>query len=96
MGILEGWVLSTIIGYGVSAFIGWLLVYLLKLTPNEKIKKYVGETMFQLGSACTLWLSKWKVTKKFWNKIIEPWFIDLIDNIIGHGLKEFIRGLRSD
>ena len=35
-------------------------------------------------------------TKRFWNKTIEPWFIDLIDNIVGGALRGFVRGLRVD
>ena len=44
----------------------------------------------------TLGLSKWSVTKKVWNKTVEPWFIDLIDNIFGSMVRGFIKGLRSD
>ena len=63
---------------------------------HEKIKMYVGGFMYKLGVAMTLGLSKWKYTAKFWNKTIEPWFIDLIDNVVGEGIKQFIKGLRSD
>ena len=35
-------------------------------------------------------------TKQFWNKYIEPWFVDLLDNVVSHTLQEFLRGLRSD
>ena len=41
-------------------------------------------------------MGKWKYTKRFWNKTVEPYFVDLLDNLVGHGLAEFIRGLRSD
>ena len=44
----------------------------------------------------TLGLSQWKFTKNFWNKTVEPWFIDLFDNFIGGAVRGFIRGLRSD
>ena len=44
----------------------------------------------------TLGLSKWKITKDFWNRTIEPWFIDLIDNVIGGAVRGFVRGLRID
>ena len=49
-----------------------------------------------MGKMVTLGLSKWSITKKFWNKTIEPWFIDLIDNIVGGALRGFVRGLRVD
>ena len=46
--------------------------------------------------ACTLGLAKFKWTKKVWNKTIEPYVVDAIDNIVSHGIQEFVRGLRSD
>ncbi len=55
------------------------------------------ETMFYgLGKAMTLGLSKWSLTKKFWNSTVEPWFIDLFDNVIGGAVRGFIKGLRAD
>ena len=44
----------------------------------------------------TLGLAKWSITKKVWNSTIEPWLVDLIDNIVGSAVKGFINGLRSD
>ena len=44
----------------------------------------------------TLGLSKWSFTKDLWNKTIEPWFIDLVDNIVGGAIRGFIKGLRVD
>ena len=44
----------------------------------------------------TLGLGKWKLTKGIWNKTIEPWFIDLLDNIVASAVNGFIAGLRSD
>ena len=41
-------------------------------------------------------LSKWKMTKGIWNKTIEPWFIDLVDNVFGSIIRGFVKGLRSD
>ena len=52
--------------------------------------------MYGAGVACTLGLSKWTATKNVWNKVVEPWVIDLLDNVIVTGLKKFISGLRSD
>ena len=51
--------------------------------PNEKIKAVVGKFFYGLGVTITLGLSKYKYTAKFWNKVIEPWVIDFIDNIFG-------------
>ena len=41
-------------------------------------------------------MSKWRFTRQFWNKTIEPWFIDLVDNVVGSAIRGFIRGLRVD
>ena len=51
---------------------------------------------YGMGVTCTLGMGKWRYTKAFWNKTIEPYFVDLLDNVISHGLAEFVRGLRSD
>ena len=44
----------------------------------------------------SLGLSQWKFTKGIWNKTIEPFFIDLVDNFVGGALRGLIKGLRSD
>ena len=72
------------------------VAWVLKKIPNKQIKAQVGMIMYGLGVTCTLGMGKWKYTKRFWNKTVEPWIVDAIDNIAGHGIKEFIRGLRSD
>jgi len=78
---------------GVGAVVvGWVL----KRVPNKRIKAQVGMMMYGMGVTCTLGMGKWKHTKRFWNKTVEPYFVDLLDNVIAHGLAEFIRGLRSD
>jgi len=69
---------------------------MLKRIPNKKLKARFGMLMYRLGVMSSLGLGKWKMTRRFWNKTIEPWVIDAIDNIVGHGIKEYIRGLRSD
>jgi len=82
--------------YSGAGAIGVGLAWVLKKIPNDTIKDKVGKVMYGAGVACTLGLSKWSVTKKVWNKIVEPWFIDLLDNVIVTGLRKFITGLRSD
>ena len=72
------------------------VAWTLKKIPNSRIKAQFGMMMYGIGVTCTLGMGKWKYTKRFWNKTIEPWIVDAIDNIAGHGIKEFIRGLRSD
>ena len=77
---------------GGGAFVAWVL----KKVPNEQIANIVETTFNGIGVACTLGLSKWKVTRRVWNKQIEPWAIDLVDNVVGGAVRGFISGLRSD
>ena len=84
--------LTMLVGGGSSAIALWLL----KRIPNEDIKAWVGTGAYWLGSVITLGLGKWSLTKKIWASTIEPWFIDLVDNVVGEAVKQFIKGLRSD
>jgi len=84
--------LTGIIISGLSALALWGL----KKIPNESIYSKVESVGFWAGSALTLGLSKWKLTKDLWNKTIEPWFVDLIDNIFGSMVRGLIKGLKSD
>ena len=79
-------------GGGTAGIILWVL----KKVPNKEICALVETMFYGLGKTMTLGLSKWSITRDFWNNTIEPWFIDLVDNIIGGALRGFIRGLRVD
>ena len=81
-----------IAGGGTAGIVLWVL----KKVPNETICEMVETLFYGVGKAMTLGLSKWSITKKFWNKTVEPWFIDLVDNVIGGALRGFIKGLRVD
>ena len=84
--------LSLLMGGSAAGAVVWVL----KLIPNDDIQDWVGTTFYWLGSAMTLGLSKFRFTKGLWNKTIEPYFIDLVDNTVGTAVKSFIKGLRSD
>ena len=73
-----------------------VVLWVLKKIPNKEICGWVEGICFTAGKCMTLGLSQWKFTKGFWNKTIEPWFIDLFDNFIGGAVRGYIRGLRSD
>ena len=73
-----------------------VVLWVLKKIPNKEICGWVEGICFTAGKCMTLGLSQWSFTKNFWNKTIEPWFIDLFDNFIGGAVRGFIRGLRSD
>ena len=81
-----------LVGGGSAAIVLWVL----KKVPNESICNVVETTFESLGKVMTLGLGKWKVTKKFWESTVEPWFIDLVDNVFGSAVRGFIKGLRSD
>ena len=82
--------------YSGAGAVGVGLAWVLKKIPNDTIKDKVGKVMYGVGVTCTLGMSKWKMTRNVWNKVVEPWFIDLLDNVIVTGLKKFISGVRSD
>ena len=81
-----------LMGGGSAAIVLWVL----KKIPNDSICSVVETTFESLGKVMTLGLSKWKMTKGVWNKTIEPWFIDLVDNVFGSIIRGFVKGLRSD
>ena len=84
--------MGLITGGGATGLVLWIL----KKVPNEHICSVVETSFESVGKAMTLGLGKWKFTKKVWNKQIEPWFIDIIDNVFGSMVRGFIKGLRSD
>ena len=75
---------------------GGIALYILKKVPNNEICAWVESICYTMGKVMTLGLSKWKFTKNIWNKTIEPWFVDLIDNFVGSAVRGFIKGLRAD
>ena len=82
--------------YAAGGAVAVGVAFALKKIPNATIKAKLGVVMYGAGVACTLGLAKFKWTKKIWNKTIEPYVVDAIDNIVSHGIQEFVRGLRSD
>ena len=90
--------ISALPGEAIGGIITLVVVYLLKLIPNEKLQVASEKIMYGLGVAVTLGMSKIKLTwfKVLWQKTIEAYVVDLINNVIVHGIQGFIRGLRSD
>jgi hypothetical protein len=84
--------LGMVAGGGAAA----VVLFVLKKVPNDKIASKVEKAFYWMGSSMTLGLAKWSVTKKVWNSTIEPWLVDLIDNVLGSAVKGLIKGLRSD
>ena len=80
---------------GVSS--AGVVLWILKKVPNDKISLAVEGTFFRLGRVVTMFMgSKKSPVGKFWNKTIEPWFIDLLDNVLVSGFKGLVKGLRVD
>ena len=75
---------------------GGAVLFLLKKIPNEDLCFFVETGFEKIGVLMTAGLTKWSFTKKIWNKTIEPYFIDLIDNIAGGVIRGLVKGLRSD
>lgn len=73
-----------------------IILFVLKKVPNDQIAGMVETFAETCGKVITLGLGKWSFSKKFWNGTIEPWFIDLFDNVMGGLIRGFIKGLRSD
>ncbi len=80
----------------VIALVTAALLAIFRWIPNESIQLVVGKTARGLGVACTLFLSRAKITLGLWNKVIEPFFIDLLENTVETFIREFIAGLRHD
>jgi hypothetical protein len=87
---------SQALAYGTVGASGIAVAWILKKIPNSVIKAKFGSFMYGLGVTCTLGISKMKYTKKIWNKTIEPYVIDAIDNILVTGISKFVEGMKSD
>ena len=93
--------LTGLLGSPVAAYTGLSatgigVAWALKKIPNKTIKAKFGGLMYGLGVTCTLGLARFSVTKGVWNKVVEPYIIDAIDNIFVNGVSRFVEGLRSD
>ena len=93
---LTAFATSKVAAYAGLGVAGAAAAFALKKIPNDVLKVKFGLICYKAGIVCTLGLAKFKYTKGIWNKVIEPWVVDAIDNIIVNGIGEFVRGLRSD
>tara|TARA_R110001599_G_scaffold342409_1_gene564130 strand:- start:23252 stop:23554 length:303 start_codon:yes stop_codon:yes gene_type:complete len=93
---LTAFATSKVAAYAGMGVAGVATTFILKKIPNNTIKAKFGSWMYSLGVVCTLGMGKWKWTKNVWNKTIEPYFVDAIDNILVTGISKFVEGLRSD
>ena len=84
------------LGLGLGLGASGIALFVLKKIPNDKICAFVEGGFEKLGILMTAGLTKFWLTKALWNKTIEPYFIDLIDNVVGGALRGLVKGLRSD
>ena len=75
---------------------GGVIMFVLKKIPNEDICFFVETSFEKLGVLLTLGATKWKITKSIWQQYLEPYLIDLIDNIAGGAIRGLTKGLKSD
>ena len=83
---------SLLVGGGTAGIVLWVL----KKVPNQEIANIVETFAFGCFRTMTIGLSKWSFSKKLWNSTIEPYFIDLLENVVGGFIKGAVKGLRSD
>ena len=83
---------SLLMGGGTAGIVLWVL----KKVPNKEIANIVETFEFWCFRTMTLGLSKWKMTKGLWNRTIEPYFIDLLENVVGGFVSGAVKGLSSD
>lgn len=79
-----------------TALITAVLLAIFRWIPNDLIKDKFGWLMERFGNLTTLFMNKFKFTAPFWETVIEPFFIDLIDNVLVTGIQRYVKGLRHD
>lgn len=70
--------------------------YALKRIDNKWVYKPIYGVCYGVCVAVTLGASKWPYIGKAWNKTIEPFVIDLLDNILSAVKDGCFDGLHSD
>ena len=81
-------------GLGLGS--GGAVMWVLKKIHNKDLCFFVETAFEKLGVLMTAGLTKWSFTKKIWNKTVEPYFIDLVDNMVVGALRGLIKVLMSD
>jgi len=94
-------IISAVVGFLTSGNILFgigsaVVLYLLKRAKNEKVRGFFKVICKAPGVLLTTMMTSNKLTGAIWNKAIEPFFIDLIDNIVGGAMEGFFEGLHSD
>ncbi len=88
-----GALLTTPQGIGVG-LIALISGYVLKRADNKWVYAPIYYICRKIGVACTLGASRW--APKLWNRTIEPFIVDLLDNIFSAIKNGLFDGLHSD
>lgn len=89
---LPNTMIAKVLGVGIAAAV----VGVAKKVPNDKVKAILKPIFYRAGVIATLGLSKSPVVGQVWNKTVEPYVVDLLDNVVYAVKDGFIPGLRSD
>ena len=81
------------IGAGLATLV---LAYILKRIDNEWVYRPIYGACYAAGVICTGGMSKWKWTSSTWNKTVEPFIVDLLDNVFSAVKNGLFDGLHSD
>jgi hypothetical protein len=82
-----------LVGSGLgSIFLGWLLA---KIPTGEWAKSF-EKFGHKQGIAVTTFFNRWKWSKSFYEKLLEPVIIDTVDAVLFAWVRGFIVGLKSD
>lgn len=80
------------LGLGIAA----AAVGVAKQIPNHKVRATLTPIFYRAGVLATLGLARSPALGPIWNKTVEPYVVDLLDNVAFAVHEGFIRGLRSD
>ena len=83
---------SLLMGGGTAGIVLWVL----KKVPNQEIANIVETFAFGCFRTMTIGLARGSFSKGLGNRTIEPYFIDLLENVVGGFIKGAVKGLRSD
>ena len=84
--------IGKILGIGVAS----AMIEAAKRIPNDKIKNRLKPVFYRAGVLLTLGLAKSPLVGPVWNRTVEPYVVDLLDNVLFAMRYGLIPGLRSD
>ncbi len=93
------WILALFGIPGAGGILAFILKKYITKENKTKFKKWLEKTADYLaksgkavGVFVTLGLAKWKYTKPFWNKTIEPYVIIFLDLVVDSFILRLVKG----